>query len=142
MDYRELAIELFANMRKIVKMPIQKKIGDLSHGEMSILGFLTFGTDGISAGELSEKLNLTTPRIASALNSLSKKGYIERSRNRNDKRVVIVNVTESGKKVLLEQREEAIMMMEQLLQQLGEKDAKEFLRILKRITEITNQEES
>jgi len=141
MDYRELAIELFINMRKIAKMPIQKKIGDITQGEMMILGYLISKKDGVSAGELSEKLDLTTPRVASALNSLSKKGFIERSRNPSDKRIVIVNITAAGKKIILERREEAVSMAEQLLQKLGERDASELIRIMKRINEIKNQNE-
>lgn len=141
MNYRELAIELFVNMRKIAKMPIQKKIGEISHGEMRILGHLISENDGVSAGELSEKLDLTTPRVASALNSLAKKGFIERSRNPIDKRIVIVNITAVGKKIMLERREEAISMAEMFLEKLGEKDATELIRIMKRINEIKNQSE-
>ena len=141
MDYKDLAIELFTTMRKIAKMPIQKKIGEISHGEMRILGYLISEKDGVSAGELSEKLDLTTPRVASVLNSLSKKGLIERSRNPSDKRSIVVNITASGKKILLERREEAVTMAEQFLEKLGEKDATELIRIMKRINEIKNQNE-
>lgn len=137
MDYRALANELISNMTKNPKMPFQKKVDDLSHGERRILGYLTFFKNGgASSGELSEKLFLSTPRVASALNSLSKKGFIERNRDENDKRIVIVMITDAGKSFMMEEHEEALSMLERTLQKLGEKDAMEFVRIIKRITEF------
>lgn len=139
MDYKALAEELFHVMTRTAKLPFQKKVDDLSHGERKILGYLTFGKNGVPSGDLSEKLDLTTPRVASALNSLAKKGYIERNRDENDKRMVIVSITESGKSYMLEEYNNLILMMQQTLEKLGEKDALEFIRIIKRIQEITNE---
>ena len=68
MDYKALAIELVRNMTKSPRMPFQKKVDDISQGERRILGYLTFFKNGgASSGELSEKLFLSTPRVASAL---------------------------------------------------------------------------
>lgn len=139
MDYKALANELFHNMIKTRKLPFQKKVDDLSLGERSILGYLTFEKNRVTAGELSEKLYLSTPRIASALNNLSKKGFILRNRDPDDKRVVIVTITESGKCFVKEEREEAVAMIEKTLKKLGEHDAQEFVRIIKRIREIKNE---
>jgi MarR family transcriptional regulator, organic hydroperoxide resistance regulator len=136
MDYKALANELFLNMVKTPKMAFQKKVDDISHGERRILGYLTFEKNGVTSGELSENLYLSTPRVASALNSLSKKGFIERNRDAQDKRIVIVTITEAGKSFVLEEHEHAMSLLEQTLQKLGEKDAQEFVRIIKRITEI------
>lgn len=140
MDFKELAFELLVTMKNTFKMPIHEKIGGISQGEMRLLGHIMFRGVGVTAGELSEQLGFTTPRVASALNSLSKKGYIERSRNPEDKRMVIVQVTDEGKDFLIKRRQEVVGMTEQMLEKLGENDAKELIRILKRINEITNQD--
>jgi DNA-binding MarR family transcriptional regulator len=139
MDYKALAEELFHIMTRTAKLPFQKKVDDLSHGERRILGYLTFGKNGVPSGDLSDKLDLTTPRVASALNSLAKKGYIERNRDENDKRMVIVSITEAGKSFMMEEYNKLISMMQQTLERLGENDAQELIRIIKRIKEITNE---
>jgi MarR family transcriptional regulator, organic hydroperoxide resistance regulator len=139
MDYKSLAEELFHIMTRTAKLPFQKKVDDLSHGERRILGYLTFGKNGVPSGDLSDKLDLTTPRVASALNSLAKKGYIERNRDENDKRMVIVSITEAGKSFMMEEYNKLISMMQQTLERLGENDAQELIRIIKRIKEITNE---
>jgi MarR family transcriptional regulator, organic hydroperoxide resistance regulator len=139
MDYKSLAEELFHIMTRTAKLPFQKKVDDLSHGERRILGYLTFGKNGVPSGDLSDKLDLTTPRVASALNSLAEKGYIERNRDENDKRMVIVSITEAGKSFMMEEYNKLISMMQQTLERLGENDAQELIRIIKRIKEITNE---
>lgn len=139
MDYKTLAEELFHIMTRTAKLPFQKKVDDLSHGERRILGYLTFGKNGVPSGDLSESLELTTPRVASALNSLAKKGYIERNRDENDKRMVIVSITESGRSYMLEEYNKLISMMQHTLERLGENDAQELIRIIKRIRDITNE---
>jgi MarR family transcriptional regulator, organic hydroperoxide resistance regulator len=140
LDYRALASEMISSMTKNPKMPFQKKVDDLSNGEKRILGSLAYWKKGVTSGEISEKLFLSTPRVASALNSLSKKGYIERKRDEQDKRIVIVTITEAGHSFVMEEYEEALTMLENTLQKLGEKDAKEFVRIIKRITELSMEE--
>jgi len=140
MDYKSLAEEMFHIMSRTAKMPFQKKVDDLSHGERRILGYLTFEKNEVPSGDLSEKLGLTTPRVASALNGLAKKGYIERKRDENDKRMVIVSITESGKSFIMEEYNKLITMLQHRLESLGEHDALELVRILKRIKEMNNQE--
>ncbi|MGD6844420.1 MarR family winged helix-turn-helix transcriptional regulator [Bacillus infantis] len=141
MDYKGLVDEFFQNISKSPKMPFQKKVNDLSHGERSILGYLTFIHNDVTSGELSEKLCLSTPRIAAALKNLAKKGYIERSRNDKDKRLVIVSITPIGRTFVMEEHEEAKRIVEQTFRKLGEHDAKEFVRIVKRIEEIHKEME-
>lgn len=139
MDYNGLANELFQNMIKTRKKSFHKKVDEISHGERKILGYLTFRKNGVTSGELSEHLDLSTPRVASALNSLSKKSFIERNKDEKDKRIVIVNITEQGKSFVMEEHEEAMAVLEKILEKLGEQDAKEFVRITKRIQEISNE---
>ncbi|CAG9606883.1 MarR family winged helix-turn-helix transcriptional regulator [Pseudoneobacillus rhizosphaerae] len=141
MDYKALANELFQNMIRTRKKSFYKKVDEVSHGERKILGYLTYGKNKVTSGELSEYLDLSTPRVASALNSLSKKGFIKRKKDEQDKRVVIVNITESGKSFVKEEHEEAMGALEKILEKLGEQDAREFVRITKRIQEISNENE-
>ena len=44
-------------------------------GEVGVLNYLAFDKNEATAGKLSEKLNVTTARVASILNSLENKKY-------------------------------------------------------------------
>jgi DNA-binding MarR family transcriptional regulator len=133
MDYRALAAELFEWRTKAQHSPFRGIPQETSHGEMGILIYLLAHHDGASAGDLSKWMRITTGRVATALKSLEKKKYIQRRSDESDKRKVLVYVTDAGKAFAHERYEEALSGMEKILSMLGEDDAREFVRISKRI---------
>ena len=48
-------------------------------------------------GEIAHDLRITVGTLTSAINRLIKKGYAERARTEEDRRVVLVSLTEKGK---------------------------------------------
>jgi DNA-binding MarR family transcriptional regulator len=138
-DYSRLVEELFESMHRHKCRPFPEEPRELTHGEMGILIYLTHHQDGVPAGELSKWMRITTGRVATALNNLERKGFVERRQDDADKRRVLVHTTDAGRAFALKRREEAKRGMENLLRKLGERDAKEFVRILKRIHEMDHE---
>ncbi|AYC28437.1 MarR family winged helix-turn-helix transcriptional regulator [Paenisporosarcina cavernae] len=136
MNYSKLAEELMESMIRVRKLSLNKQLDNVSFGERKILAYLHYHNNGATSGELSEKLDLTTPRVASTLKSLEKKAFIKRVQDPSDKRVVIVTVTKEGREFVKREREEAQTALSYLLQELGEEDSKDFTRIMKRIATI------
>lgn len=136
MEYRQLAEDLFNSIKRSGRPPFPEEPGGISRGESGILMYLTHRGDGALAGELSKWFGITTGRVATALNGLERKGFIERRKDAGDKRRVRVYTTEKGRAFAMKRHEEAMRGMECLLRKLGEHDAKEFVRILKRIHEM------
>ena len=50
-------------------------------------------------GEIAHDLRITVGTLTTAINRLIKKGYVERKRIEEDRRVVLVNLTEIGEEV-------------------------------------------
>ena len=132
MDYKQLATELFEYVAKSSKLPLEEP-REFSRGEMGILVYLYFIKDGMTSGELSEILSVSTGRVAAALKNLEKKALIVRSSNPSDKRKVHVFITDAGKKLVDDKHHKGIAMTEKVLKKLGEQDAKEFVRLIKRV---------
>ncbi|WP_153795522.1 MarR family winged helix-turn-helix transcriptional regulator, partial [Paenibacillus polymyxa] len=74
-----------------------------------------------------------TGRIATALKSLEKKGLVVRRTDANDKRKVIVFITDLGKQFMIDRYNEGVAWSEKILRKLDEQDAKEFIRLIKLI---------
>jgi len=55
---------------------------------------------GISLGDLSEKLFLHISSVSGIVDRLEKRGYVTRERNGEDRRVVHLNVTADGRRVI------------------------------------------
>jgi MarR family transcriptional regulator, organic hydroperoxide resistance regulator len=132
MDYKQLAMDLFESMARCQKIPMEEP-REFTRGEMGILVFLNFNKDGVTSGDLSEGLSVSTGRIATALKSLEKKGLILRRTDLEDKRRVIVFITGEGKKLVLDKQHFGIERMTKALKKLNEKEAVEFVRLVKKI---------
>lgn len=138
MDYQEYAKELLDYLiinERIGKL-IQGNVSEIAKGELAVLEYLIYEKDGPSAIEISQYFHINTSRVAAILNSLCKKGYIKRQPNSKDKRKICVYVTEEGKKYGQNKKAEILNRISYLLEMLGEEEAKEYLRIVKKISMI------
>lgn len=61
---------------------------------------------------------------------------LKRVVDENDKRRIRVYITEDGKKFCIHKHREIINKVTTLLEHLGEEDAKEYIRIMKKISNI------
>jgi DNA-binding MarR family transcriptional regulator len=138
MDYSELASEVMTKTGRMMKSSFwPKKANAFLHGEMFILNYLINLQADALPSEIAAAMNTSTARVAMALKSLESKGLIQRRIDRDDRRKVIVSITEEGNKLVLSDRQEMRDRMFAILRELGEKDAREYVRIVERITEIS-----
>ena len=136
MEHDSLVDELFAIMREFSKVPFQEHSRNFATGEMAILFYLNSIQDGATAGDICNYLQVTTGRIASALNSLEKKNFIQRKTHEKDKRKVKVCITSYGRDYVLQTYDNGRVISRNVLENLGEEDTKEFIRIVKKLMDI------
>ena len=139
MDYYSLSKEyieyVFEMDRTASSMRKLKCAGDIMHGEMMILAFLRNRGESVGPGELSREAEISTARVAAALNSLEKKGLITRTPSEDDRRRLWVSLTDAGRKYVDKKREGMIEYHAMMLESLGETDSRELVRILGRLAE-------
>ena len=112
-------------------------------GEMAVMRLL--GGSGeqrqLAAGEISRRLSMTTSRIAAVLNSLERKQMIVRKPDPHDKRRVMVTLTEQGKAFCSEKHRCFRKRAARFFELLGEEDARDFVRLMRRVVQILSSEE-
>jgi DNA-binding MarR family transcriptional regulator len=97
------------------------------------------GEQGIRASDMSKELQITRGAITHILNELEELGLIERIDDPNDRRGVLVRLTEHGQKSMEDSYKIALSRMEGLSNFLGKIDSQELIRILSRsIIYLTN----
>lgn len=139
MNNRDLAKEMLLNALLISSREKRIYTEAFCYGEMKLIGYLYFIKDGVSPGELSEILDVTTARIAALLKSLEIKGLLYRDTDLSDKRRIAAYLTEKGRQSFSDANDGFIDYMERIFELLGNNDSSEYVRISKRISEITHQ---
>ena len=81
----------------------------------------------------------SSARIANILRALEAKGWIEREHSKTDRRRVHVIVTDKGFQDLEIKRREFEERTAAFLEQLGETDTQEMVRLLRRANEIIDR---
>lgn len=103
-DQETIESEIFSNLRKIIKAVdiYSSKLRDssgISSSQLSCL--LTLDSTGpISLSTLSNKVSLSPSMITSIVDQLESKKMVERKRHASDRRVILIELTEKGKKTL------------------------------------------
>lgn len=95
----QLCFPLYAASRSVVNLytPYLKPLG-LTYTQYIVL-LVLWEKDGITVGEICDKLMLDNGTLSPLLKKMQQAGYIERKRNQKDDRVVLVTLTEEGKAV-------------------------------------------
>jgi DNA-binding MarR family transcriptional regulator len=123
--------ELYGVLADLLNRKNNIAVLDSIRGEYGVLNCLYELEDGASAGELCKRLHVVPGRMADILKSLEQKELILRIRMEDDRRVVKAHITDKGRQVSREKREEISKEYEGLFRILGEKDVKELIRLLR-----------
>lgn len=133
MDYSALANELLSVRANLLQVPASQQLSHMVKGEMFVLNYLITHKSIVHPKELSEKMAVTTARIASLLNHMEGKRLIWRYTDPEDSRQVVVVLTDEGKKAIQSVRAKAISYVSAMLEDLGPEDAEAYIRIQKKI---------
>lgn len=126
-----LGEELYNLLAELLNRKMNRTVLDSIRGEYGVLRYLLYVQDKTSPGVLTEQLHVVPGRMTDILNSLESKGFIKRQKSDEDRRRVVVCITESG-------RDEAFQKMEYIRNEdqglfkiLGRKDTEELIRLLR-----------
>lgn len=106
----------------------------LSHIQIMV----TLSSEDLSIGTLSERMGIAKPNITPLVDALCEKGYVERIRSLNDRRIVNVHLTASGEALLAEIRSAIGMQISEWPIQLSRSEAKEMNASLSALTKLAN----
>ena len=101
-----------------------------TRGETGVLLYLYHISRPLFPGELTEKLGLTTGRIANILRALEAEGLVQRMPDGQDKRRVQVSLTRQGEVLAMERNQEAIEFHTRVLETLEPGEGEQFLALL------------
>jgi MarR family transcriptional regulator, organic hydroperoxide resistance regulator len=134
-DYTKLAQDFMEVMNQLRKRKTQKHLNDSMQGEHFILFYVSHHQGDSIPSEISNEMGISTARIAAALNNLESKGMITRTIDVTDRRRILIKLTDAGQKHVEQHHKMIMEITTNMLKYLGEDDAKDLIRIMKKLAE-------
>lgn len=131
------------NMRRQLSKIISD--GNLSHGEYLVLRNIQMPNPlysvgdskaNLKAADLSELMDLSRPSITRILNGLEQRGLILRSIDKNDRRSVVIELTEKGSEALRNANKAILNVAGKLVESLGDSDTEKLIELMDKLTGI------
>ncbi|WP_025718532.1 MarR family winged helix-turn-helix transcriptional regulator [Paenibacillus polymyxa] len=137
-DY-ELRDELRESVNRIYDIELFSSLTELVQGENHVLQYLVqHRDDEINPSLLSDHLHVSRSRITAALTGLRKKGYVTMEMSEHDRRRMCVRLTVDGESLIKQKQQRIEGYFEALAVGLGEKNVKEFIRLIELSLSIMN----
>lgn len=129
----ELLVNLFNHvMDTEAKAVITEEFKDITNNDMHIIEAV--GVDEPqSMSVIARRLSITVSTLTTNMNGLEEKGYVIRERSRQDKRMVLVTLTEKGKKAFFHHRDFHKHMIKAIVKDLDEEEMKVLIRCLENL---------
>ncbi len=137
MTTSDLAEQMLYLIEQMPRNAPQLVLSELSRGELFILNYLHRRQGPARPGEISAAMQTSTARTAAALGNMEKKGWLHRVPGEHDRRQTLVHLTDAGDQYLQGARQTMLDEIGLVLDELGRRDAEEYLRIIGRMTDIT-----
>ena len=112
---------------------------DFIKGEDVLLSQLLIKEDGEQPTYLARAAGISKARVTAMLGSLEKEELIYRIKDAQDKRRLIIFLTDKGRERAIRSEAEVYRILENHLRYLGEKDAKEYVSLMKRIVSMPKE---
>jgi DNA-binding MarR family transcriptional regulator len=94
------------------------------------------GQDSSTMTELADNIGAKLPSMTMMIDNLAEEGLVERARDEQDRRKVIVRLTDKGLQIREEFLEQRKQIAQQLFAKLSKEDEQELMRLLERVCDI------
>lgn len=128
----ELLVEVFHHILSIEGQMLRERGVDLSMNEVHVIEAIT-KTQEPTMTNIAAKLRVTVGTLTTAINRLVKKGYVDRNRDKDDKRKVYVYLTQKAYSIMKKHDEFHEEMINAVIEELNLEEDNVLLRSLTNI---------
>ena len=131
---KQIAEEVSVLMPVIARKILLKFFQTTSLSQTQIFTIMTLSKKSpCQLNELSQRLQIAAPTVTGIVDRLEKSGYVKRTRDKVDRRVVNVDLTAKGKRIARKLKKTVKEKWEGILSKLLKKDQENYVSILRKI---------
>ena len=130
----EVLVKLFRDINTLEERAIRtEEYQDVTSNDMHVIEAI--GPEGTkNMTSVARELEVTTGTLTISVNSLVKKGYVDRTRSEEDRRVVLISLSDKGQKAYLHHRKFHEEMIDAVLKDLTEEEQQALEKALSKLT--------
>lgn len=118
----EVFVKVFKNITAIEEQVIRTEAYQkATANDMHVIEAIGIGKPK-NMTSVAKSLSVTTGTLTISVNSLVKKGFVERVRSEEDRRVVLISLTEKGKQIFMKHQKFHEELVESIVNQLDEQE--------------------
>ena len=126
-------VNLFRDVMDLEEQAIiTSEYGDITNNDMHIIEAVGL-EEPKNMSAIAKMLSVTVGTLTIAMNSLVKKGYVNRERGKQDRRVVYISLSEKGKRAYLHHKDFHRHMIDGVLEDLTEEETKVLVKSLAKL---------
>ncbi len=131
----ELLVNLFNDIMEIEgKCLISGEFADITNNDMHIIEAIGIDEPQKSS-VVAERMSITKGTLTKAIDGLVSKGYVERIKGEADKRVIMLSLSEKGKKAYHHHELFHKRMIEKVKQDIDEEEMKVLIKLLAKLVD-------
>ena len=111
---------------------ITSEYSDITNNDMHVIEAVGLG-EPKNMSAIAKLLSVTVGTLTIAMNSLVKKGYVNRERGKEDRRIVNISLSEKGKCAYRHHEEFHRHMIDEILKDLTEEETEALVRSLSKL---------
>lgn len=129
----ELLVRLFRDVNVMEERALRtEEYNDVTTNDMHVIEAIGM-EEAKNMTSVARSLEVTTGTLTIAVNSLVKKGYVNRVRSEEDRRVVLISLSEKGKRAYLHHRKFHEQMIAVVVEELTEEEQQVLERALAKL---------
>ena len=129
----EVLVSLFRDVNDIEqKAIITSEFGDLTNNDMHVIEAIGIH-EPKNMSTIARALSVTVGTLTISMNSLVKKGYVDRQRSSEDRRVVYISLSEKGVKAYHHHKKFHEQMIESVVKELTEEELEALVKALTKL---------
>lgn len=132
----EMLVKLFRSINVIEERAIRTgEYRDVTANDVHVIEAIGM-EEAKNMTSVARALDVTTGTLTIAVNSLVKKGYVDRVRSEEDRRVVLISLSDKGKRAYLHHRKFHDQMIDAVVEELTEEEQQVLERALRKLNKF------
>lgn len=139
-NFEDLKDELLVAISDLFTSDFFEQLSKTQEGEVSVLLFIYRYGEPTIPSLISECLSISRTRVTAIITTLNEKGLVKFERNKQDRRKLMVSITEFGIQEIKEKLDILDAKLLKMLERLGLEKSQTFVQTICEITNIIEEE--